>query len=273
MVIFVVVFSHSFSYLSLSISLSVHLLPGDLLYLDCLTIEGQYLCITCSTSGFYVNSTVSNAAHAVLNPQIADSNYRSVLLYEVLKRHSREFSDRLGNLLSRRLVAHPLSLSSEYISPISLSTQGLNWLLHPQQLLHHADSTRFERTISQSDSRQSARHWNDEFQELMLTLSQSELALEQIVQFETALHRLITAFNDASANGVRLVVDGHLAASNPHEHPLNHIFFHQSILLTPSIDTRRQWPSISVRGFFFLPGGSVFFSTNFFASRQYFCGL
>lgn len=207
-----------------------HFCAGDLVYLDCVTLEGEYLCITGSTTGFFVNSTQQ---YGPLKPQISEPNFRSMILADVLRKYSSKFSDRFQAQLSRPLVAHPLS-RSELLTPLTPSTAAVPFT-----------ATSPLPTATPPSSTDSERNWNSDFQDLLESLRQSTLP-DAVLQFERNLHTLLQQFNNTAACGVQLVVDGFQTAANSVEHPLNHIFFYQSILMTPVIGSRRSFPQLSV---------------------------
>ena len=68
---------------------------GDLMYIDVETLEGSYLCITCTTHGFFINSTQSGGP---LSPEPANSHFAANLI-DLLRAVSPTFASGFKALL------------------------------------------------------------------------------------------------------------------------------------------------------------------------------
>jgi len=184
-------------------------MQGDLDYLWVNVLEGQRYCITCSVSGFYVNSTTAEGNKVVFNPEMSDKKISGRTLPEVLKELSAGFSSNWESLLASGNDWNFIKNSKPVVEPA-------NWLSEGVQ----------EETKLEHDS---IRDWNEEFQ--MVRALPGETPLQRI-QKDKAMAKVYHDFVDAAVYGAKSVISGSVQPLNPMDPPKQHLFLFNHIFFS-----------------------------------------
>ncbi|GAB5370147.1 hypothetical protein AAMO2058_001467000 [Amorphochlora amoebiformis] len=207
-------------------------LRGDLLYLEVYTLEGNTLHVTCSVTGFFLNSSTRE----MFDPRPAKTDYKSHTLVELLKRASHGFSSKFSRLMNRRVTRHPFQI-------IAAPYETYEWLQRPKP--HAYDWNRAEDTLLSTYGMEGARgvlrDWNEEYQ-CCREMPQTNL-LERILYNRTK-YRVYLDFRDAATKGAMAVVDGNIPPVNPMDEERSWVYLYNKIFFSLTIDGRDTYKNI-----------------------------
>ncbi|TPX43395.1 hypothetical protein SeLEV6574_g05077, partial [Synchytrium endobioticum] len=199
---------------------------GDLSYLLITTLENERLHITCSASGFYVNSSTDT----VFNPTPASpKSHHAHTLPALLTSVSPLFTTNFDILQQLNGKRHPF----EYFSIASTSI-SYPWCV--RTLPHHADAARtLDVYMTATDALElwGARDYNDDIQtsrELPHGTPQ-----ERIIRDATSA-KLHSEFVDAAVKGAMAISKKAIQPINPQEPDTNQIYIHENIFFSAGAD-------------------------------------
>ncbi|KAG7799155.1 hypothetical protein KL929_001232 [Ogataea haglerorum] len=209
-------------------------LKGDLLYLQCQTLEGESFQITAHVTGFFVNS--SSAAKFDSSPRkVTSANgkhqrpSRAHSLLTLLKGLSPKFVEQLD--------VNAKILSEQIQDVYSLPTNALlsnPWLVKNYSL-QHPDLGRIEENYiaGGSDAADLFKDWNEEYQ------GSKELprsSLPEIFARERLLNKTGFDFTVQAIKGAISVVHGDVAPMNPNDEPSQHVYLRNGIFYSLGVD-------------------------------------
>lgn len=214
-------------------------LQGDLYYLDVVLLDDTAVCITCSTTGFFINATTdSKAFKAEKNPKCPQ---KFDTLLGLLYFYSPQFAAKMDYIVQVRTLLHPFESS-----PMPVPTPK-PWLLEAALL---GEAYRFNQYRGQMayaeacqapDPRNPCREWNEEMQgckELP-----SETTEEALVRDRT-LFKVHADFVEAAVRGSVAVVNRQLGPINPMDPELYHVFMNNNIFFSYAVDGRKIYKDI-----------------------------
>lgn len=177
---------------------------GDLFYLDVTTLEGETLCITASSRGFFVNNSKlpnTNGSAAKFDPTNKDTKNGKIhrTLVQCLSANSTQFSRLVGEV-SARVFERSAALDSQ-APPFPL----FPWVAKPRP--HEHDVWRAEDSLKHSHeldilTGNVGPDWNEELQSFRELPRKS---FEERIQRDSQLFRFHTDFVDVVTRGAQYV--------------------------------------------------------------------
>ncbi|RDW51739.1 clustered mitochondria-domain-containing protein, partial [Yarrowia lipolytica] len=209
-------------------------LNGELLYLQCATLEGESYQIVAHTNGFYVaNSTLGSFDPSPKPlmisyvPITTENMHHS--LYDLLVSLSDKFAKKIASNYAELNAAGMLS-----VVPPTNCFLANPWLTKPAGF-RRPDMARNQELLSLKnlEGQDDTREWSEDLQSL------KELPRETIndrVVRERHLNKTYFDFTEAAVAGAVQVVHGEIQPINPSEPEASHIFLHKGIFYSVGAD-------------------------------------
>jgi protein TIF31 len=204
---------------------------GHLLYLQLTTMEGEQFQITSYVGGFYVNKS-SNAKFDPF-PRASPKAHSAHSLLTLISDLSPSFNESFAKLQEMNSQREPLVTYQ-----ITNAFPATPWVVPAASsplCSHQPDITRTQEPylISGSESPETLRDWNEEFQstrELPKETAQDRVFRERLTS------KLFADYNDAAARGAVLVARGEVTPLNPTESKDAQIFVYNNIFFSFGAD-------------------------------------
>ncbi|KAI9593693.1 clustered mitochondria-domain-containing protein [Syncephalis fuscata] len=204
----------------------VRRLQGDLLYVSAVTLEGEAFCITASIDGFYVN----NCTDKTFDPT-ANSKYKlQHSLVKLLQSISSKFATGFEKLQAQVERTHMLETV-----PVTTALPAYPWCVKSGEPVFDAGRPADTYLNFGADAVDSLRDWNDELQ------SSRELPrtnMQERVQRDRALNKVLADFSEAAVRGAVSVVNGNVPAINPMDPPEVQMYIYNNIFFSKGFDGR-----------------------------------
>eukprot|EP01113_Clastostelium_recurvatum_P009176 TRINITY_DN1438_c0_g1_i1.p1 TRINITY_DN1438_c0_g1~~TRINITY_DN1438_c0_g1_i1.p1 ORF type:complete len:1305 (-),score=339.28 TRINITY_DN1438_c0_g1_i1:965-4879(-) len=207
-------------------------LMGDLFYIEVMTLENTWACITAWPGGFYVNSSTNGS----FQPAPAKAPCPGHTLVGLLSQFSPAFKKNFGKLVSLPNDLNPYDFLPTP-TPVPIWIQSRRPPTHDANRAEDSLLASFE----VSDVRGPLRDWNEEFQ------SCKELPRETMqdrITRDRAMTRINSEFVDAAVRGAIAVVGGCVPPLNPTEPDRAHMFIYNNIFLSFAVDSRDLYKDI-----------------------------
>ena len=195
---------------------------GHLLYLQVVTLEGETIHITSSTSGYVLN----NSTASKFDPSSRGQSSHS-LLY-LLRSASPSFKRNYAELQKQRQTKDLL-----LTVPLTNASTAQSWLLKSPD--HKPDPWRVQKPYIEYafENNDSLRDWNEELQS---TRELPVQPLQERILRSRLLQKTLYDFSAAAAKGAELLVKGELTALNPTEDPEAQMFIFNNIFFSRGLD-------------------------------------
>ncbi|KAJ3020936.1 Intracellular distribution of mitochondria [Thoreauomyces humboldtii] len=202
---------------------------GDLMYLRVETLEGERFHITCSVSGFFVNSSTDDT----FGPEPRTSKpCHEHNLPTCLSKASPLFSKAYARQVQKVQHRSPL----EYMSTAS---GAYPWAVRARS--HTPDESRtLDSVLVATDMADGfgSLDWNEEFQASRELPSGTP---QESVTRDSALYRIHTDFVEAATRGAIAVLNGNALPINPQEAPATQMYLHNNIFFSIGYDNREAF--------------------------------
>ncbi|KAJ3169954.1 Intracellular distribution of mitochondria [Geranomyces variabilis] len=202
---------------------------GDLLYLRMVTLEGTTFHLTCSVSGFFINSSTDEVFEP--EPRAGGKAYHEHNIAFCLSKASPLFAKAYSRLLQKVQSRNPL----EYLAS---TAAAYPWAVRPRG--HTADESRtLDAHLQSSDQAEGfgSHDWNEELQS---TRELPQTTPQETVLRDQALYRVHSEFVEAATKGAVAVMNGNALALNPGE-PGSQMFLHNNIFYSLGYDNREAF--------------------------------
>eukprot|EP00898_Chlorokybus_atmophyticus_P003922 jgi/Chlat1/4530/Chrsp29S04454 len=206
-------------------------LAGDLLYLDAVTVEGDTVCITAHTRGYFVNGSTKS----VFDPAPAENSCQSSTLVGLLRAASPGFSANFAKLLEHKAAGHPFE-------SIAVPLPPKQWLERFPPPPHRPDESRAEDSLIAphgADVSGIARDWNEEYQSIREL--PKETLQDRIVR-DRALYKVHCDFIEAAEKGAKAVIDRCLPPVNAADPERFHMYVYNGIFFSFAVDSSMPPP-------------------------------
>lgn len=200
-------------------------LVGDLIYIDIKILEGNDLCISGTTKGFYVNSSTGN----IFDPKPAKASHEASTLVGLLQKISPKFKKGFREVLERKASGHPFENVQSLLPPNT-------WLGVHSIPDHFRDAARAEDALALSYGSEligMQRDWNEELQSCREFPHKS---LQERILRDRALYKVTCDFVDAAANGAIGVINRCIPPINPTDPECFHMYVHNNIFFSFAVD-------------------------------------
>lgn len=208
-------------------------LAGDLLYIDVLTLEDDYVNVTSCPSGFFIN----RSENGVFNPQPRAESCRSHTLVGLLAQLSPLFKKNFALLQKTSVKRHPLEVIP---TPYQVFPWAVPKLDHTQDRMRAEDSS-YVRIGHEDHMPGQLRDWNEELQ------SAKELpreSLQQRLLRDRAMFKITSDFVMAATRGAMSVVDGNVLSINPGDDEKSRMYIWNNIFFSLAFDSRDHFKDV-----------------------------
>ncbi|KAJ1667244.1 Intracellular distribution of mitochondria [Coemansia sp. RSA 1813] len=221
-------------------------LKGDLLYLLVTTLENQNYHITCSRTGFYVNSS----SLVRFNPEPYGTShagakspdfYEAHSLITLLTRLSPKFVQGLEDLQKQVSQREPV----EVLPFVSSEQAASPWLVRDAEnrAPETYDMGRAQEVYLKlgAQAADSMRDWNEELQSIR-EMPRGNLS-ERVLR-DRQFHKWYSEFAEAAVQGAIAVVESELPPLNPTDSSDQHMFLRDNIFYSKGFDGRETFTDL-----------------------------
>jgi protein TIF31 len=207
-------------------------LAGDLMYLNVVTLENESLCITASTTGFFVN----NSTPTEFNPNSRGANKRAHSLIRLLQSLSPQFAANFIKVQDFITKHHMLE-----VLPVNTYLPSYPWAAQPTEPTYDLARPTEPYLNYGVDAVDSLRDWNDELQ-THRELPKSNL--QERVLRERLITKVQSEFTDAAVRGAIAVVNGSVVPLNPMEPEESYMYVYNNIFFSKGNDGRGTFETL-----------------------------
>ncbi|RKP27935.1 clustered mitochondria-domain-containing protein, partial [Syncephalis pseudoplumigaleata] len=201
-------------------------LQGDLLYLTIVTLEEESLCVTASMDGFYVNCCTDTR----FDPAPSPRHKLHHSLVRLLQAVSPKFAAGFDRLQAQIAKTHMLAAV-----PITSAMPAHPWCVEAVKPAFDAGRPADTYLNFGADAADSLRDWNDELQ---TSRELPRATMQDRVQRDRALNKVLADFSDAAVRGAVAVVNGNVPPINPMDPAEVHMYIHNNIFFSKGFDGR-----------------------------------
>ncbi|KAJ2612495.1 Intracellular distribution of mitochondria [Coemansia sp. RSA 1804] len=224
-------------------------LRGDLLYLLVTTLENQNYHITCSRTGFYVNSSSlvrfdpepHGSAQSGQTGAKSPDHYRAHSLITLLKRLSPRFVQGLDNLQKQVSQHEPV----EVLPFVSSEQAASPWLVRgaENRAPESYDMGRAQDVYLRlgAHAADSMRDWNEELQSIR---EMPRASLSERVLRDRQFHKWYSEFAEAAVQGAIAVVESEMPPLNPTDPDNQHMYLRDNIFYSKGFDGRETFADL-----------------------------
>ncbi|KAI8337160.1 clustered mitochondria-domain-containing protein [Chlamydoabsidia padenii] len=208
-------------------------LAGDLLYLNVVTLENETLCITASTTGFFVN----NSTPTEFNPRPrGGASKRAHSLIRLLQSLSPQFATNFIKVQDFITKHHMLE-----VLPVNTYLPSYPWAAQTTEPTFDLARPAEPYLNYGVDAVDSLRDWNDELQ-THRELPKSNL--QERVLRERLITKVQSEFTDAAVRGAIAVANGSVIPLNPMEPEESHMYVYNNIFFSKGNDGRGTFETL-----------------------------
>lgn len=210
-------------------------LRGHLLYISITTLEGDFLHITVTTAGMYVDK--SDNYHFDPTPRQARSSPTAERtfssIFSLLGALSPRFLKSMATLLKPEVPLHPDTFSNALITNCMPAAPWLVSSPPPMSDFIRSQAAYLLTGSMTLESLPTARDWNADF---VLIRDLPKSTMPERLARERFLSRTLADLAYTAGRSVVGIVHGDILPANPPEPPQNQTIFHQNLLFVPAAD-------------------------------------
>lgn len=209
-------------------------LQDDFFYLDLISKENKFACISANKKGFFINESTETT----FNPKPISTPFSS--LFDLLSSFSPIFKNDLDGYVKfddqsvhETLVNFPLIVKSPFDQRSTFATisQTSTWTSHLEQLKSHFSDFKNGTNIK------IYRDWNEEFQSYRSLPVQDTM---QQLQKTKILRKVFKDFSKSAQEIAKAIVHNHFSAVNPTDKKVEECFVFNNFFITYAED-RMDW--------------------------------